>query len=119
MTALSRQDSTATFAPDVTVKKGDYKSSEFLVSALEGQDVLIITLAAMTSPEVQSDIIKAAAKASVPWILPNEYGQDGANAELSEAVPWLGIKAKYQKEIEELGRSSWIGIATNPWFDFV
>lgn len=119
VTALSRQDSTATFAPGITVKKGDYKSSEFLESALEGQDVLIITLAVTTSSEVQTDFIKAAAKAGVPWILPNEYGQDGANVNLLNAVPFLGVKAKYRNEIEELGRSSWIGIASNLWFDFV
>lgn len=119
MTALSRQDSTATFAPGVTVKKGDYTSSEFLESALQGQDVLIITLAVTTSPQVQSDLIKAAAKAGVPWILPNEYGPDGANAELGKAVSIVGGKAKYRDEIEALGRSSWIGIACNLWFDFV
>ncbi|KAL9130565.1 MAG: hypothetical protein Q9217_001278 [Psora testacea] len=118
VTVLSRQNSTATFAPGITVKKGDYKSSDFLESALRGQDVLIITLAVTTSPEVQSDLIKAAAKAGVPWILPNEYGQDGANAELSEAVIFLGHKAKYRNEIEELGRSSWIGVASNLWFDY-
>lgn len=119
VTALSRQDSTATLPPGVTVKKGDYKSSEFLESALEGQDVLIITLAVTTSPEVQSDLIKAAAKAGVPWVLPNEYGQDGANPEVSKAVPYLEVKTKYRNEIEELGRSSWIGIACNLWFDYV
>lgn len=119
VTALSRHDSTATFARGVTVRKGDYKSSEFLESALEGQDVLIITLAMATSPEVQSDLIRAAAKAGVPWILPNEYGQDGANAEVLKAVPFLEGKAKYRDEIEELGRSSWIGIACSLWFDFV
>jgi uncharacterized protein YbjT (DUF2867 family) len=119
VTALSRQDSTATFAPGVAVKKGDYQSSEFLESALQGQDVLIITLAVTTSPEVQTNLIKAAAKAGVPWILPNEYGQDGANSELSTAVPLLGGKAKYRNQIEELGQSSWIGVASNLWFDFV
>jgi uncharacterized protein YbjT (DUF2867 family) len=119
VTALSRQDSTATFASGVTVKRGDYKSSEFLESALEGQDVLIITLAMDASPEVQSDLIKAAAKAGVPWILPNEYGSDGGNLELSNAVSMLEAKAQYRKEIEELGRSSWIGIACSLWFDFV
>jgi saccharopine dehydrogenase-like NADP-dependent oxidoreductase len=119
VTVLSRQDSTATFAPDVTVKKGDYQSAESLESALKGQDVLIITLAIAASPEVQSHFIKAAAKAGVPWIIPNEYGSDGANAELSNAVPLLGHKENYRKEIEELGTSSWIAIANNPWFDFV
>ena len=119
VTALSRQDSSATFPSNVTVKKGDYKSPEFLESALQGQDVLILTFAVTTSPEVQSDFIKAAAKAGVPWILPNEYGQDGANPELTKVVGLLGMKERYRNEIEELGVSSWIGIANSLWFDFV
>ena len=73
----------------------------------------------MTAPDVQSGIINAAAKAGVPWILPNEWGQDGANAALADAVPLLKPKERYRREIEELGRSRWIGAANNPWFDFV
>ncbi len=119
ITAVSRQDSTATFPPNVTVKKGDYKDSQFLESALQGQDVLILTFAVTTAPDVQSDFIKAAAKADVPWILPNEYGQDGANPELAREVGLLGMKVRYRNEIEELGVSSWIGIANSLWFDFV
>ena len=119
VTAISRQESTATFPPTVTVKKGDYTSSNFLESALEGQDVLIITLSVMTSPDIQINFIRAAAKARVPWILPNEYGGDGANEELSNAVPILSSKKKYRDLIEELGTSSWIGIACNLWIDFV
>ena len=119
ITAISRQESTATFPPGVTVKKGDYSSSDFLESALQGQDVLVITLSVMTSPDVQTNFIKAAAKAGVPWILPNEFGNDGANEELTKAIPILAGKKKYRDLIEELGKSSWIGIATNLWIDYV
>lgn len=72
-----------------------------------------------TPPDVQTKFIHAAAKAQVPWILPNEYGSDGANAELTKAIPILEGKKIYRDLIEELGKSSWIGIATNPWIDFV
>ncbi|KAL9101071.1 MAG: hypothetical protein Q9163_003619, partial [Psora crenata] len=58
------------FPLGVTVKKGDNKSSEFLEAASEGQDVLIITMAVTTTPEVQSEFIKPAGKAGIPWILP-------------------------------------------------
>lgn len=119
VTAISRQESTATFPPGVTLKRGDYTSSEFLESALEGQEVLIITLSVMTSPDIQNNFIWAAAKARVPWILPNEYGGDGANEELTNAVPILASKKKYRNLIEELGTSSWIGIASNLWIDYV
>lgn len=119
VTTISRQDSGATFAPEVTVKKGDYASSEFLESALKGQDVLIITLPGNAAPELQTNFIKAAAKVGVPWILPNEYGSDGANKEVTDAVAIIGSKKKYLDQIEELGTSSWIGVVNNPWFDFV
>jgi len=101
------------------VKRGDYTSSNFLESALEGQDVLIITLSVMASPDIQTGFIRAAAKVGVPWILPNEYGGDGANEELLNAVPILASKTKYRDLIEELGTSSWIGIACNLWIDYV
>src|ERR1700728_3709515 len=74
VTAISRKQSTATFPPGVTVKKGDYTSSDFLESALQGQDVLIITLSVMASPDMQTNFIRAATKVGVPWILPNECG---------------------------------------------
>ncbi len=72
------------------------------------------------SPEVQSNLIKAAAAAHVPWILPNEYGHgDNYEPSVAKAFPPLGIKEKYRREIEELGVSKWIGIASCLWFDFV
>jgi uncharacterized protein YbjT (DUF2867 family) len=119
VTAISREQSTATFPANVTVKKGDYASDAFLESALHGQDALVITLSVMTSPDVQANLIRAAAKVGVPWILPNEYGGDGANEELSNAVGILSSKRKYRAQIEEAGTSSWIGIASNLWIDFV
>ena len=119
ITAITRQESTATLPSGVHVKKGDYASPEFLQSALAGQDVLIITLAATVKTEIQSDLIIAAAKSEVPWVIPNEYGSDGKNAALCEATPIIGGKVKYRKQIEELGKSSWIGIANSLWFDWV
>jgi hypothetical protein len=101
------------------VQKGDYTSSEFLESALEGQDVLIMTFSAMAPLDLQTNFIQAAAKVGVPWILPNEYNSDGNNVELANAVGFLAAKRKYRAQIEELGKSSWIGIACNLWFDYV
>ncbi len=119
VTAISRQDSSATFPSGTTVKKGDYESSDFLESALKGQDVLILTFAGMANLDLQSNFIKAAAKVGVPWILPNEYGSDGANSKVAEAISVTGVKEKYRAQIEELDKSSWIGVANNPWFEFV
>ncbi|KAI9702752.1 MAG: hypothetical protein M1836_007966 [Candelina mexicana] len=119
ITVLSRDDSTATFDANVILKKGSYDSLSFLESALQGQDVLVITLAGTVPPDVQSNLIKAAAAAKVPWILPNEYGQDGDNPNVNKAVPMIKVmKEGYRREIEELGVSQWIGVACSLWFDF-
>ncbi|KAI9730188.1 MAG: hypothetical protein M1835_003578 [Candelina submexicana] len=120
ITVLSRVDSTATFDPNVILKKRSYDSLSFLESVLQGQDVLVITLAGTVPPDVQSNLIKAAAAAKVPWILPNEYGQDGDNPDVAKAVPMIKVmKEGYRRQIEELGVSQWIGVACSLWFDFV
>ena len=116
---LTRSDSGATFPDGVTVKKGDYSSSSFLESALKGQEVLVITLNALAPQETQSALIKAAANAGVPWVIPNEYSQDGSNEKLVEIVPVLAFKKQHRDEIQSLGVSNWIAVTTNPWFDFV
>jgi len=102
----------------VTVKKGSYSDLAFLESVLRGQDVLILTFSIAAPPEVQSNFIRAAANAGVPWVLPNEYGSDAKNKELAAAIPILGHKTEYRELVEKLGKSSWIGVATNPWIDY-
>jgi len=86
---------------------------------LQNQDVLVITLSILTATDIQTNFIKAAARAGVPWILPNEYGNDGENPEVLKNIPILVDKKKYRDLIEELGVSSWIGIASNLWIDYV
>ncbi|KFX90119.1 hypothetical protein V490_06638 [Pseudogymnoascus sp. VKM F-3557] len=87
-------------------------------SALQGQDVLIIAFGFDVPLDLQARIIDAAGRAEVPWIIPNEWSGDGTNEELCEVFSLLGDKRKYRKQIEGLGKCAWIGIATNPWFDF-
>jgi len=101
------------------VKKGDYESDDFLVSALKGQDMFIIILAFTAPPDMQTKLIEAAAKAGVPWIIPCEFGSDNGNPEMSAAVPMNSAKAQYREKIEALGKSNWIGIVNNPWFEYV
>lgn len=101
------------------MKKGDYESEDFLVSALKGQDMFIIILAFTAPPDVQTKLIEAAAKAGVPWVIPCEFGSDNGNKDMSAAVPINSVKAGYREKIESLGKSSWIGIVNNPWFEYV
>lgn len=75
-------------------------------------------MAVTAPPEQQTKLIEAAATANVPWVLPNEWGPDGANEQLGKDI-LLGAKATlYRGRIEELGKSSWIGVACSFWYEY-
>ena len=118
ITAISRSDSNAVFAPTITVKQGDYSSKEFFLEALKNQEVLIIALAFTVPDELHSRLISAAAEAGVKFVLLNEYGSDNAHPLMRE-VPINAVKTQHREHVEKLGRSSWIGIVNNPWYDYV
>lgn len=117
ITAITRPDSTATFPAGVIVKKGAYDDEDFLVSALQGQDVLIIQLGAFVL-DFQDDLIRASAKAGVKYVLPTEFGCDIAAEKIIAGNPMVWGKAKRRQFIEDLGVSSWVAVVNNPWFDW-
>lgn len=118
ITAITRSDSTNKIPEGVTIKKVDYSSKDSLTDALKGQDCLIITLAVSAPPDSQRQIIETAAAAGVPWILPNEWGGDDSSEALNRDT-MIGIAKKKDRDyIEELGVSSWIGIACSFWYEF-
>lgn len=103
--------------------KGDYSSPSFLQAALREQDVVIIAFGFEAPLDLQECIIDAAGKAGVKWILPNEWSSDGENEKLCKVFSLLGEKRKFREQIERLdldgGRGGWVGVANNPWFDYV
>ncbi|KAL8745610.1 MAG: hypothetical protein Q9190_002264 [Brigantiaea leucoxantha] len=119
VTAITRSDSTVSAPAGVQVKKVDYADQSSLVSALQGQDALVITMGTMAPPEQQTKLIEAAATASVSWVLPNEYGYDIADPGLHKDIAPIGdAHAAYRKQIEDLGKSSWIAAICGFWFEF-
>lgn len=120
VTAITRNDSTNTsFATGVKIAKVDYDSEESLVSALTGQDALIITTSVMAPPDTSEKLVKAAAKAGVPWILPNEWGFNSSDLNLVRDIYIPGGQQHQIHElIEELGVSSWIAISCGFWYEF-
>lgn len=118
ITAITRQDSTSSFPPKVKVLRGSYYNAAFVTSALQGQDVLIVVLGLTVPTAVGINIIDAAAKAGVPWVLPTEFGCDNGNQKLRSEVFAVTMKDPYRERIAQLGVSSWIGIVNNPWFEF-
>lgn len=71
----------------------------------------------------QTTLISAAAQAGVKWILPTEYAGDGMNDAMVEAVPLFHPKRDARGLVEALAEKheglKWIGVATNPWMEFV
>ncbi|KAL8665424.1 MAG: hypothetical protein Q9202_002317 [Teloschistes flavicans] len=118
ITAITRHDSTAQMPPGIAVKKVNYDDHAALTSALRGQDALIITMGARAPPTQQTKLIEAAAAAEVPWILPNEFGNDNANEILRRDVMINAHKTQYRDLISQLGKSSWIGICCGFWYEF-
>ena len=118
ITAITRADSISSFPPNVKVFRGSYDDAAFIISALEGQDILILQLSLTAPSGVGINFIDAAAKVGVPWVLPTEFGCDNGNQKLRNEVLAVTVKDQYRERIEQLGVSSWIGIVNNPWFDF-
>ena len=118
VTAITRADSTSEIPDGVEVKKVNYDNQDTLVQALQGQEVLIITMGVMAPPEQEYKLFEAAATANVKWIVPNEWGADGTNEQLGRDIMYGPAKAAARKYIEQLGNSSWIGLACNFWYEY-
>ena len=118
MTALTRPDSTSKLPAGVKLVSINYDDEDSLVSALKGQQFLIITMSPMAPRDTQSKLIRAAAKADVPYVMPNWYGGDFGNEELGNATR-LGLMARaVVDEIESLGVSKWVLLACGFWYEF-
>lgn len=96
----------------------DYDDEATLVRALAGQQFLIITMAAMVKGNPEQALIRAAAKAGVPYVMPNSYTCDALNESLGEqqhiSAPFRAARA----EVEQLGVSSWVALGTGFWYEW-
>jgi NmrA-like family len=117
VTALTRQGSTNKIPVDVKSTFVDYDDEASLVSALEGQQFLI-TMAVTAPRHTQNKLVRAAAKAGVPYIMPNWYGCDFANKELGKAIHLGLVGQETVDEIESLGVSQWAILACGFWYEF-
>ncbi|KAF7301096.1 NAD(P)-bd-dom domain-containing protein [Mycena indigotica] len=116
VTALARAGSSAKLAEGVHRVTIDYNNESTLVEALKGQDFLVITLgigARLDGNNAEAKLVNAAAKAGVPYVMPNAYGPDPLNANL------VGDTFTSTRDvIEELGVSSWIALSTGFWYEW-
>jgi hypothetical protein len=95
----------------------DYDDEATIVDALRGQQFFIITMAPIAPRDTHSKLVQAAAKAGVPYVMPNNYGGDIENVKLGEDT-MLGPVAKAgREEIEKLGMQ-WTTVCCGFWYDY-
>ncbi|KAL9077594.1 MAG: hypothetical protein Q9157_003289 [Trypethelium eluteriae] len=120
VTAITRPSSTSKQPEGVQVVRVDYGGDDdtALVEALRGQQVLIITMSVAAPSGTISKIVRAAAKAGVPYVLPNWFGHDAANDALCKDSLFIEIRDSICSEIESLGVSSYLLLNCNFWYEF-
>lgn len=99
-------------------RKIDYTDHESIVSALRGQDFLIITMS-VTARDAQAKLIAGARDAGVRWVMPNEYGGDyeGAQKAFGEEV-YLGPPAlAARRAIVEAGMN-FVVLSCSFWYEY-
>ncbi|KAJ4292736.1 hypothetical protein N0V90_009399 [Kalmusia sp. IMI 367209] len=120
ITAITRPNSTASFPDGIHVARVDYTSDDdtSLVQALTGHQALIITMSFAAPRDAVLKLIRAAAKASVQFILPNWYGPDPANENLCEDTMLVGMRDSACNEVKKLGVSSYFLLASGFWYEW-
>lgn len=86
MTALTRANSDNPLPQGVIPAIVDYEDESSIVEALKGQHFFIITMHARADPGVHKMLVDAAAKAGVPYVMPNAYGSDPSNSKLMDDI---------------------------------
>ncbi|KAM0202444.1 hypothetical protein ACHAPQ_004048 [Fusarium lateritium] len=118
VTAITRKESTNKAPEGAHVVTVDYDDESSLVEALKGQQFLAISMAVTAPPGTQDKIIYAAAKAGVPWIMPNCFGVNVFNKSLvEENLTGKGVLSGFEA-IEAAGVSSWIAMCCSFWYEF-
>ncbi|KDN71227.1 putative NmrA-like family protein [Colletotrichum sublineola] len=121
VTALSRKESSATFPPEVAVKKVDLNSVEEVTEALQGQDAVVsaVGTAGYTSQKTLAD---AAVAAKVQRFIPSEFGVHTRELRDTKIGSILSPKIQlvdYLIELSEKNSSfTWTGISVGAFFDW-
>ncbi|KAL2839883.1 hypothetical protein BJX68DRAFT_271932 [Aspergillus pseudodeflectus] len=120
ITAITRPDSTNQIPDGVHIERVDYAADDdtALIEVLRGQQALIITMNVFAPPDTIIKLIRAAAKAGVPYILPNWYGHDAANDALCEDSMLAPNRDRVIAEIKELGVSAYLFLVCGFWYEF-
>ncbi|KAK1751066.1 Pinoresinol reductase 2 [Echria macrotheca] len=124
ITALTRTGSTAALPPGLERVEVDYADHASLVSALQSRKIqfLIITLSATAPPEIHSAIVRAAADAGVPYVMPNVYGGDLFHPSTLQAAEQGDVYTRAAlnrcREIEAFPDMSFVAVVCGFWFEW-
>lgn len=116
VTAITRSDSKSVVPDGIKVAKINYDDPSTIVAALQGQQVLIITLSTRVSDDTQHQLVKAAAAAAVPYVVTNNWGFDPTHPSADD-IPPGPKRAEIRKYAEELGKSSWVDFVSGLWYE--
>jgi hypothetical protein len=114
---LTRQGSKNTVPPGVKGVPVDYSDESSVISALKGQQFLIIALSVFAPPDAHSKIVHAAAKAGVPHIMPNVFGIDDSNEALASENPLSADIKGITADIEAAGLS-YTYLICSLWYEY-
>ena len=117
MTAISRKGSNNQLPEGVVVATVDYEDEDSIVAALKNQQFLIVTMAPTAPRGTHSKIVQAAAKAGVPYVIPNEYGGDIENVKFGQDTLLGPVNKANRDEINSLGMQ-WIAVCCGFWYDY-
>ena len=110
VTAIVRQGSKGTVPDGAKLVEVDFDEEATLVKALTGQQFLVITLSVNAPPDLHSKIVHAAAKAGVPYIMPNSFSNDFLDASMVKEDMYSADSVAKCEDIRNAG-SSFIAMA--------
>jgi hypothetical protein len=119
VTALTRAGSGSKLPDGVKAVEVDYNSEASIVSALQGQQFLAISLAVSAPPDLHSRIVAAAAKAGVPYVMPNTYGYPVSSAaDIKPGDTYTQLVLDRQAEVQATGVSAAVPLACGFWYEW-
>ncbi|KAK6223743.1 CipA protein [Colletotrichum tabaci] len=117
VTAITRTDSTSSPPDGVKTASVNYQNHDSLVAALKGQDFLIITLSLSAAPGTHTSLVRAAAEAGVPYVMPNAYSINVHSEGIQRDVPIAKVVLENIAEVQKAGLKS-VTLVNGFWYEY-